>query len=278
MPSLQNLGVLSNLLHTFISKLFLKKNILVSKLDWNINNKTITLNIPYFSLNTPSRKGSFHHSSFLNKGKYSTHVQSNKEQFFWMSLGGKNQWLEMFQLIQNYLQYLFRIAPGLESSLFKNDERSTRLEGGLRQGNVRKSLMLTRGQNKGYKLVLKLKNIKYPFMDTSLLSQYISYLSELKKRQGIKTWIRNNLPLTLDSMNKKEINLHNLPSYIKGIKIIIEGRTQFISMKSRKLKYLFIWGKTALNHDESVSTHYSASQIMSKQGYFSVKVWISTTQ
>jgi hypothetical protein len=44
-------------------------------------------------------------------------------------------------------------------------------------------------------------------------------------------------------------------------------------MSSRKLKYLFVWG----NLNNKGKTEYNRTQIMSKQGYFSVKVWISTT-
>jgi hypothetical protein len=90
-----------------------------------------------------------------------------------------------------------------------------------------------------------------PFMDHVVLSHYLTYVSELKSRQKIKTLIIQNLPLSLNVHSKKKpiflylnktnnIDSYKLPSYIKGVKVIIEGRTSFISMSSRKLKYLFV--------------------------------------
>lgn len=132
--------------------------------------------------------------------------------------------------------------------------------------------------------------VKYPFMDPALFSKLLGVTADYLKSKNIAKavsdkltlcinqplWDKNRLFLNNDYTSKIGklpfyLNIKMLPSYIKGIKIIIEGRTSFINLSSRQTKYYFIWG--SLN--QTGKTYYDRSQILNNKGYFSIKVWIS---
>ena len=135
--------------------------------------------------------------------------------------------------------------------------------------------------SRNFNLIIKFRKVHLPYMDPIILSKNLAHIISTNPRNWVKKYITENIVKSdkifinrAESykifLNKEFGSMSSLPSYIKGIKIVIRGKEK---NQPKTSKYVLINGLL----DKSGHTLYNQYQIHNKLGYYSVKVWLHTT-